>query len=259
VLVAIGAVALLLLVHVRIVRPWLMRRRRYRVAEVREERGESSTVVLEPVGHSGMAFRGGQYAWLTLGKTPFTLQQHPFSFSSSDQEAPGRLEFTAKELGDFTKELAEVEIGANAFLEGPYGVFVLRDDAPGAVFIMGGIGVTPAISILRSLRDKQDRRPMLLIYGNSKWCETAFRKELDQLQKQLDLRVVHVLTDAESDWEGETGYIDRELLERHIGPRERQFPMFICGPEPMMDSVEDALLEMDIPLQQIRAERFNMV
>jgi predicted ferric reductase len=258
-LLAIGGVTLALLAHVRIVRPWLMRRRPYRVTEVREERGESSTVVLEPVGHRGMKFRGGQYAWLTLGDTPFTLQQHPFSFSSSDHDSPQRIEFTAKELGDFTERLTQIDVGTKAFLEGPYGVFVLPDDAPGAVFIMGGIGITPAMSILRSLRDSNDRRPMLLIYGNSKWKEAAFRNELKQLQEQLKLRVVHVLTDPENDWEGETGYIDRKLLQRHIGPREREFPVFICGPEPMMDSVEDALLEMDIPLHRTRAERFNMV
>jgi predicted ferric reductase len=258
-LVAIGAAALLLLVYVRIVRPWQMRRRPYRVAEVRDERGESSTVVLEPVGHEGMRFLGGQYAWLTLGDTPFTLQQHPFSFSSSERDAPHRIEFTAKELGDFTQHLVQVDVGTQAFLEGPFGLFVLPDEAPGAVFIMGGIGVTPTISILRSLRDKNDPRPLLLIYGNSKWRETAFRKELDKLQQHLNLRVVHVLTDAEDDWKGETGYIDRELLERHIGQQERGYPMFICGPAPMMDAVEDALLEMGIPLHQVRAERFNMV
>jgi predicted ferric reductase len=258
-LLLIGGSTLYLLVHVRIVRPWMMRKRPYRVTEVRDERGESSTVVLEPVGHRGFEFRGGQYAWLTLGDTPFTLQQHPFSFSSSEHDAPKRLEFTAKELGDFTKDLTQVDVGTQAFLEGPYGVFVLPQDTPGAVLIMGGIGVTPAMSILRSLRDANDRRPLVLIYGNNNWKEVAFRKELEQLQQQLNLRVVHVLSDPGQDWEGETGYVSKEILDRHLSEQERKFPMFVCGPEPMMDAVEDALLELGIPLNQTRAERFNMV
>lgn len=258
-LLMIGGAALGLLVHVRLVRPWQLKRRPYRVVEVRQERGESTTVALEPVGHPGMRFRSGQYAWLTLGETPFTLQQHPFSFSSSDQDAPGRIEFTAKETGDFTRDLVQVDVGTPAFLEGPYGVFVVPDDAPGGVFIMGGIGVTPAISMLRSLRDRADQRPWLLIYGNSTLQETAFRRELQSLQQDLDLRVVHVLSDPPADWQGETGYIDRELLQRHLVDPFPTFSIFICGPEPMMDSAETALLELGIPLEQMRAERFNMV
>lgn len=258
-LVGIGCAALSLLAYMRLIRPWQMRKRPFRVVDVRDEYGESSTIVLEPVGHRGMTFRSGQYAWLTLGKTPFTLQQNPFSFSSSDEAAPQRVEFTAKALGDFTRHLGEVEIGTTAYLEGAYGEFVLPADAPGAVFIMGGIGITPAISILRSARDKNDARSFLLIYGNTNRQEAVFQGELERLQQELDLRVVHVLAEPEPGWTGESGYIDEELLKRHLGHRERKFPIFVCGPEPMMDMVEKALLNLDVPLQHTRAERFNIV
>lgn len=257
-LVLIGGSALLSYIYVRGVRPWKMRRHPYRVAEVREERGKAATIALEPVGHTGMTFRAGQYAWLTLGDSPFTLQQNPYSFSSSDHLSPQRLEFTAKELGDFSERIINAAVGTSAFLEGPYGSFCLDDDSPGAIFIMGGIGVTPAMSILRSARDRRDQRPILLIYGNAKWEEVAFRRELELLQQQINLRVVHVLSDAGSDWQGETGYISQETLQRHIGDQERDYPFFVCGPEPMMDSVEKALLTMGVPLHHIRAERFDI-
>lgn len=257
-LVFIGGSAILSYVHVRGYRPWKMRRYPYRVADVREERGESATIALEPVGHAGMTFRGGQYAWLTLGDSPFTKQQNPYSFSSSDQLSPQRLEFTAKELGDFSERLIDAAVGTNAYLEGPYGLFYLEDDSPGGIFIMGGIGITPSMSILRSARDRGDQRSFIVIYGNSKWEEAAFRNELESLKKELNLRVVHVLSDADSDWQGETGYITQEILQRHIGDQERDHSIFVCGPEPMMDSVEDALLAMRVPLHQIRAERFDI-
>lgn len=257
-LVFIGGSTVLSYVYVRGFRPWKMRRYPYRVAEVREERGESATIALEPVKHTGMTFRAGQYAWLTLGDSPFTLQQNPYSFSSSDQLSPGRLEFTAKELGDFSERLIDAAVGTRAFLEGPYGLFCLDDDSPGAIFIMGGIGITPAMSILRSARDRRDQRSFIVFYGNAKWKEIAFRSELESLQKQINLRIVHVLSDADSDWQGEKGYITQEILQRHIGDQESVYPVFICGPEPMMDSVEEALLEMGVPLHQIRAERFDI-
>lgn len=258
-LVAIGGGALGLLVNLRVWRPYRMRQHPYRITEIIEERGESSTVVLAPVGHRGLVFRSGQYAWLTLGDSPFALQQNPFSFSSSEHAAPQRLEFTAKKLGDFSERLVESSVGDTAFIEGPYGYFYLEDDAPGAVFVMGGIGITPAISMLRSLRDQSDSRPVLLFYGNSNWQEVAFRRELKQLEDEINLQVIHVINEPETDWTGETGYIDLNLLERTLGVKERSFQFFVCGPAPLMDTVEKALLQMQIPLHQIRAERFTLV
>jgi predicted ferric reductase len=258
-LIAIGGGALGLLAYLRLWRPYRRQFFPYRIVDIIEERGESSTVVLEPVGHEGLKFRSGQYAWLTLGDSPFVMQQNPFSFSSSQHAAPARLEFTAKKLGDFSHRLVEASIGETAFIEGPYGYFCLNDDAPGAVFIMGGIGITPAVSMLRSLRDSSDPRPLLLIYGNSSWKEVAFRRELVELEEALNLRVIHVINEPEADWSGETGYIDRELLDRVLGEAERRFQFFVCGPEPLMDAVERALLQLKIPLHQVRAERFTMV
>ena len=169
------------------------------------------------------------------------------------------MEFTAKKLGDFSERLVESSVGETAFIEGPYGYFCLDDDASGAVFIMGGIGITPAMSMLRSLRDRSDTRPLILIYGNATWKEVAFRRELGELEKQLKLRVIHVIDEPEEDWQGETGYVDQKLLQRIVGEPERSFQFFICGPEPMMDATEKALLEMQIPSSKIRAERFNLV
>lgn len=67
-------------------------------------------IALVPDGHEGMAFRAGQYAWLTVGDTPLTLQQHPFSFASSDAVS-GRIEFGIKELGDFIATIKNLRAG----------------------------------------------------------------------------------------------------------------------------------------------------
>ncbi|TVR65083.1 MAG: hypothetical protein EA420_04020, partial [Candidatus Competibacteraceae bacterium] len=86
------AIPLLLLLETRLWRPWRLRRHPWRVAEVEVRRAGSTRLVLEADGHPGMAFKPGQFAWLTLGDTPFSLQQHPFSMSSSPTH-PTRLEF----------------------------------------------------------------------------------------------------------------------------------------------------------------------
>jgi predicted ferric reductase len=248
-----------LLIHARVVKPLRMRRRPYRVAKVIPERGEVYVLVLEPDGHDGMTFVAGQYAWLTLGDTPFSLQQHPFSMLSSARVRE-RIEFAIKEAGDFTSTIKDVRPGTQAFLEGPYGAFRIDPRAEAAVLVVGGIGGTPALSMLRTARDLGDRRPLVLIYGNVRRDEIAFRDELETLTKELELKVVHVLSEPEPEWTGESGNITKEILDRYLAPlADRDVQYFVCGPPPMMDQVEHALLARGVPRWRLLSERFDFV
>lgn len=257
---AVTGAALLLLLHVRVVKPLLMRQHPYRVVDIRPERGKSWSVALAPEGHGGMQFRPGQFAWLTLGPSPFSLEQHPFSFSSSAVD-PRRLEFTIKELGDFTSQIGGVPKESRAYLEGPYGAFVLDlERSTGAVFIAGGIGISPIMSMLRSLRDRDDPRPLVLIYGNPSWEAVTFREELDEMGGRLRLHLVHVLEDPPPGWRGESGFVTAEILDRHLPAKApEEYDYFACGPPPMMDLVERYLRLRGVPLANIHAERFVIV
>jgi len=255
--IAMSGAAMALLFHARLIKPMQIRKTPYRVAAVRPERGDSWTLVIEPIGHAGMRFEPGQFVWLTLGPTPFSMQQHPFSISSS-AEAADRLELTIKTLGDFTATIRDVAPGTTAFLEGPYGAFTLDERATAGVFIVGGVGVTPVMSILRTLRDRGDRRPMLLIDGNGAWDNVLFREELAELEQTMALRVVHVLERPPADWHGERGRIDADLLRRHLPEDGPGVAYFVCGPEPMMDAVEPMLLERGVAVRRLRSERFNI-
>jgi predicted ferric reductase len=250
--------AMYLVVHSRIVRPMLMRRRPYRVASVRAETDDVNTLVLEADGGDRLPFRAGQFAWITLGDSPFSLQQHPFSFSSG--EGDPTVEFTAKELGDFTSTWSEVAPGTRAFLEGPYGGFTLDRSAAGIVFLVGGIGVTPAMSMIRTLSDTRDQRPVILFYGIDSCEGVVFGDEIREIAAgELDLRVVLVPENPPDDWSGPSGFIDEEVLEGHLSDDELAYEFFICGPEPLMDTVETALRGFGVPWRRIYTERFQIV
>ena len=91
-----------LLLYVRLFKPLFMLRRPYRVTEVRAERGDTTTLVMDPDGHAGFRFKPGQFGWLNVWGSPFRITGHPFSFSSSAEAANGRVEMTIRNLGDFT-------------------------------------------------------------------------------------------------------------------------------------------------------------
>jgi 3-phenylpropionate/trans-cinnamate dioxygenase ferredoxin reductase subunit len=168
---------------------------------------------------------------------------------------------TIKELGDFTAKIGNVTPGQVVYLDGPYGAFTIDryQQAPGYVFIAGGIGITPVMSMLRTLADRGDPRPLLLIYANKTWEDVTFREEIEELKKRLNLRLIHVLGDPPEDWEGEKGMVTRELLSRHLPKLPELQEYFVCGPPPMMDAVETSLYRLKIPIGNVHSERFNLV
>jgi predicted ferric reductase len=153
--VVIGLSLAAVVFRVRVMKPWKLLRSPYRVTEVRPELGNAWTLTVEPEGHKGFSFQPGQFAWITLRGSPFTMQEHPFSIASSPV-AGGHLQFTIKELGDFTRTIGQIQPGETAYVDGPYGAFSIDryPEAAGYVFIAAGIGIAPMVSMLRALADR---------------------------------------------------------------------------------------------------------
>src|SRR5215469_7802985 len=248
-----------LLLYVRIVKPLFMLRRPYRVAEVRTERGDTWTLVMRPDGHRGFRFSPGQFAWLTVWGSPFKITGHPFSFSSSATITDGRVEMTIRNLGDFTSEIHKAPVGKRVYLDGPYGAFTIGHPADMHVLIAGGIGITPMMSMIRTLADRRDTRPIVLLYGAENWESITFREELETLKARLDLTIIYVLTNPSDGWTGERGFMTAEVFKRHLPQPYAEHEYFICGPNVMMDAIEKALGEMHVPMSKYHSERYSFV
>lgn len=252
-------VSLWLIIYVRLVKPWLLKKKPYVVEEIAPQRGDVWTLALRPIGHEGFTFQPGQFSWLTLNITPFSMREHPFSMSSSGDRAD-RIEFGIKAIGDFTKRIKDYEPGTKAYLDGPYGVFTTDryEDSAGFVLIAGGVGITPIYSILLTAAERKDDRPYLLIYAAPSWENVTYREEIEALKKVLDLTIVYVLRKAHDDWEGDTGYVDKELLKKYIPIHRGSRHYFICAAPVMMDAVERALFELNVPVTNVHMEHFNL-
>jgi ferredoxin-NADP reductase len=127
------------------------------------------------------------------------------------------------------------------------------------VLIAGGVGITPMMSILRTLADLGDRRPVILLYGSRDFDSITFREELDALRPRLALSLVHVLAAPPNGWTGETGFIDAAMFRRHLPPPYAAHEYFICGPDVMMDAIETALGELHVPMSRYHSERYSFV
>jgi predicted ferric reductase len=199
---------------------------------------------------------------LITGNTPFSAQQHPLTISSSAELGPERgLELSVKALGDWSREsVPNLAAGTRAWVDGPFGIFSIdRAEAPGFIMIAGGIGITPMRSMLLSMRDRGDVRPVVLIFAARNRERAVFIGELEALAQKMPLRLVPVYEAPPPDWGGERGFVTKALLQRHLPPQYLRWQHFVCGPGPMMDSVERSLSELGVPPERVRTERFDMV
>jgi len=99
-----------LLLWVRLLRPLKMRRRPWTVERVRPERDRTTVLTLRPDGHDGLRFEPGQFAWITVDRSVFSVTSHPFSLCSS-AETSGSIEVAIKAAGDFSSSVATVKLG----------------------------------------------------------------------------------------------------------------------------------------------------
>jgi len=170
--------------------------------------------------------------------------------------------FTVKNLGDWSgKQVPAIQPGEKVWLDGPHGVFSMdREQGMGYVFVAGGIGVTPLYSMLQTMEEREDVRPVVFFYGANTFDDMTFLDELIELSKRMpNLKPVPVITNPPKDWEGETGYITAEIMHKYLPKEYRRFKYLICGPKPLMDALEVALPELGVPPHNVLTERFDMV
>jgi 3-phenylpropionate/trans-cinnamate dioxygenase ferredoxin reductase subunit len=240
--------------------------REYVVREIRPESSTVSTLVLEPKrsrsrrGYRALEFAPGQFAWLRL-QPSVRAEEHPFTIASSAHLGLWT-EFTIRHSGDFTSELRLLRPGSPVWIDGPHGAFTLDlQRTTGLVMIAGGVGITPMMSMLRTLAHRHDRRPHRLLVVASTIDELLFRAEIRKLQQRLDLTVVEVLRKPPPSWTGPSGRIDESLLAAVLPGkfRRNQLDYYLCGPPAMVDDVRSVLDRLEVPEPRIHTEQFDFV
>jgi predicted ferric reductase len=256
--IAATLLALLAMLHVYVLKPLSQLRAPYRVTSNRKVAERMWEIVVAPERGEAMQFAAGQFAWLNLGHSPFSLTEHPFSFSSAPADR-AHLAFTVKEAGDFTNHIGSIPAGTRAYLDGPHGNFTLAGRAAkGIVFIAGGVGFAPIMSMLRQLNAERYPHPLRLIYGNRAETQILYRAETEAFRATLDFEVHYVLSEPPPGWSGLAGELTPDVLERCLAPiKGDDWLFFVCGPPPMMTSVERALIARGVPKRRIVSERFK--
>ncbi|HEU0256242.1 MAG TPA: FAD-dependent oxidoreductase [Microbacteriaceae bacterium] len=221
-----------------------------------------NTIVLRFEKPEGFEFRAGQYADYTLlepTETDAEGDTREFTFSSAPFEdhlaCTIRLRDTA-----FKRVVQKLPVGAEVELDAPYGSFVLhRKAARPAVFMTGGVGVTPARSILLQADHDHTGHKITLFYSNKTPADAAYLDEFTALSAaNPDITFVPTMTApgaAQSGWQGHLGRIDGALLAEHV-PDLAAPIYYLCGPASMVRSMRSVLAEAGVDDDDIRVEEF---
>jgi len=202
-------------------------------------------------------FKAGQFFFVTIKIDNEEKTKH-FSFSNSPTEKT-YTEFTKKLTGsEFSKALDRLKVGDWARLRMPYGSFTFGGEYNKIAFLSGGIGITPIRSICKYIIDKKIDTDIVLLYGNRTINDIVFREDFDAMQKESPkLKVVHILSEQQTDWSGKVGYINAQLIREEIHDYiERKF--YICGPPLMVEAMKKILLsELMLSKENIATENFT--
>ncbi|KAA0916036.1 iron reductase [Aquicoccus porphyridii] len=230
--------------------PWELRRVEKKADRVWE-------LDIQPAkGSTALAYRAGQFVWMTVAGRRFPLFDHPFSIADSPRRAG--LSLIIKEAGDFTSTVGELQPGTAIGIDGPHGTFTLeRHPGDHVLLIAGGVGIAPIMGLLRDLVARGDRRPVRVAYAVGQPENFACLDEIEAAKEVLDLDVL-LISESGEGWDGATGYLDRDKLGVLLdGLDPKRGVVLMCGPGPMVTAVSDTLEDMGMPGERVIYERFD--
>ncbi|MCA1844795.1 MAG: 2Fe-2S iron-sulfur cluster binding domain-containing protein, partial [Actinobacteria bacterium] len=201
-----------------------------------------------------VAFEPGQYVRLTLPGIGVSRDYSMANVAAGERE----LEFLIRVLPDgaFSGYVAgQGRIGEVVEVEGPFGRFCLRPGAPPPVFVAGGTGVAPIMSMLRSLAAERPDDPAVLFFGNTAGSDVFFERELAELAKEFPSLVVHhCVVNPPANWDGEIGLVTDVMSARLEDPASHAY--YLCGPPPMIEATRNLLADKGVPKEQVFEENF---
>ena len=214
----------------------------------------------------GFRFNAGQHVRMTLIDPPETDAEGNsrfFTMASTPQEPDLVFAMRMRDTA-FKRVLTRMQVGEKALieilLESPHGSFVLHEDASKpAVFIVGGIGIVPACSMIKDAIQRKLPHKMFLFYSNRRLEDAPYLNELKNLARQTPtLKLIATMTKPEKSaqaWQGETGFINRTMLEKYVD--DLRSPIYyVAGLPEMVNAMQAVLAEVGVSKDNIRAEEF---
>jgi predicted ferric reductase len=221
----------------------------YKVEAVKHPNNSSTEVTLRARKEPIKKHRAGQFLFVRFPSYKDLNVSHPFTISSAPAEDVLRL--TIKASGNFTRDLfAKLKEGADAIIEGAYGMFNYKSGGPNQIWIAGGIGLTPFLSFVRDM-DGDLQHNIDFYYTVRHPEEALFVEELEATAVKNPRLKVHIRYSAKD------GSLTVEHIVKNAGRDVSSYEIYLCGPLPMIQGFEKKFQELGVPKNNIHYEEFN--
>ena len=244
----------------QILRRLRLKRNAFAVVENRVENQTVRSLHLKPQQGDLFHYKPGQFAIISVHNQQLPPEPHPFTIASNPAN-PEEIEFVIKASGDYTSQLDKIAVNDEVRVDAPFGVFsyLNHPDEKELVFIAGGIGITPILSMLRWMSVNDSQRKVILLWGCRFTEDLIKSEEFEHFSARMPHFRWHPVLSDEPDYKGETGFFDAEKLNRlavnDIDVSSAGF--YTCGPPIMMKIVEDALHDLGVEKSRIHYEKFS--
>jgi len=230
-----------------------------KIKEKKEVVRDTLSVEFDLLGKK-LNFLPGQYITVRLLGTSYKDEKgNERDFSINNPPSENRKIVITTRIRDsaFKKSLREMPVGSDVELNGPNGSFVLpKDNLRPLIFIAGGIGITPFLSMLRHVRDKNLHYNIALMYSNKNRKSSAYFEELQKMEKDYkNFKFIPTMTEDEV-WQGERGRIDALFIKKHI-PDLNSCIYFVAGPPQMVSAITVVLGKAGVSSGNIKTENFT--
>jgi predicted ferric reductase len=239
----INAITIGVLISYRFLKPaYLFFKHHFIIEKIIKENESVYSVYISGKKMSDYKFLSGQYASLIFLQKNMWFH-HPFSYSDSPNG--NTIRFSIKASGDFTSKIGSLKLGSRVWIDGPLGTFTLKKSVKDKyLFIAGGIGITPILSIIKSIPEKNNA---MLLYSNETEEKSVFGEELNK----TGVKTYNFFTGG-----NEKNKIDIEKIN-NLCPDFTERDIYICGPGKMIRSIVESLRNKNVPLEQIHFEKFS--
>lgn len=207
-------------------------------------------------------WKAGQSIDLTLinpSETDTEGNTRAFSIVAAPHEADLVIATRMRDTA-FKRVLKNALAGLEIEIAGPFGSFTLHQkETRPAIMLVGGIGITPFISMIKDATEKKLPHKMYLFYSNRRPEDTAFLDELRRLEEEnQNFTLIPTMTDMDNSalkWTGEKGFITSEMIEKYV-PERTEAVYYSAGPQAMVAAMRKMLNEMEVSDDDIRTEEF---
>lgn len=214
---------------------------------------------VKPEGFVYKAGQSGDFFLINPQETDAEGNKRAFSLSSAPYEEDIFITTRMRDTA-FKRVLKNLPLGTELEFEGPFGDFTLHNTSTTpAVYLTGGIGITPAYSIIKQATKDKLPHKIFLFYSNRRPEDAAYLSELAQLShKNPNFKFIPVMTQPETSqnsWEGEKGHVTGEMISKYI--QDLTLPIYyLSGPASMVAAMRQILVETKVNEDNIRTEEF---